>query len=250
MILSSKENAITYRCPVCVSHVLSMMGVFQLSGDLIKLKCSCGGSGLTIERKGNDKLNLQIPCLFCEETHSYTIDRHHIFSNKAFSLTCQVTGLEVCCIGGEEAVREYASEQDEKLDAILRDCGFESLEAYLTQTAAARLGGIEEEEEEPGEEEEVLIDESEVVAAADFILSDLTEAGALHCACEEGEGEYAYSYQDGILQIFCRKCASESEIEMRTGADLRGFLDLDELELEKIAVIDFDRIPESDTDDE
>ena len=246
MILASRENAITYRCPVCGAHVMSMVGVFKLSGDLIKLKCSCGGSRLEIARKSAEKIALQVPCLFCEETHCYTLDPNQFFSRRAFSLTCQVTGLEVCCIGTEEDVREYAVKQDEKLEGILRDCGFSSLEEYLTQTASARLAAADEEDEEDGydEEDEVLIDEGEVIAAADFILSDLSETGDIHCSCEEGAGEYAYSYEGGVLQVFCRKCAAETEIDMRTGADLRAFLEIDGLELEGIPVIDFDRIPE------
>lgn len=245
MILESKENAVTYRCPVCGGHVLSMMGVFKLSGDLIKLKCACGGSEMTITRQGSDKIKLELPCLFCEDRHSYLIDRKQFFSQTAFSLTCRMTGLETCCIGDESAVRDYTEAQDEKLQAILRDCGYESLEDYLMRTAAARLLPEEEEEDE---EDEVLIDEGEVIAAADFILSELSEEGRLHCGCEEGEGDYAYAYQDGVLQIFCRTCSAETEIAMRTGADLRALIEIDEIELEKIPVISLDNLPDPEDD--
>ncbi len=241
MILPSKENAITYRCPRCGGHVLSMMGVFRLSGDMIKLKCQCGSSRLVITRQPGDKLSLEVPCIFCEESHRYVIDRKQFFSRKAFSLTCRVTGLDVCCIGGEEAVKQYAEESDVKLDGILKDCGFASLEDYLGRVAMSR--GDDGEADEGSEEEEILVDEGDVIAAADFILSELQEEQAIHCGCAHSSGDYAYRYQGGILQCFCRTCGSEVEMPLRTNAELRAFLDLDELELEKIAVIDFDSIP-------
>lgn len=245
MILASAENVITYRCPICGSHVLSMIGVFKLSGDLIKLKCSCGGSKLAIARQPGRKIKLSVPCLFCDEAHSYTMDREQFFSKKAFSLTCPVTGLDVCCIGDENSVREYAEQQDEKLNGILRDCGFESLEEYLTQTAGERLGAEDlGEDGEEDESEENLLDESDVISAVPFILTELEEEHAIHCGCPDGEGEYDYTYQDGILQVFCRKCAAEADLPMRTGADLHAWMELESLDLEGIAVINFDDIPD------
>ena len=241
MILPSRENAITYRCPRCGSHVLSMMGVFRLSGDLIKLKCSCGDSKMTITRQPGDKIALEVPCIFCEESHRYVIDRKQLFSQKPFSLTCRVTGMDVCCVGDEDTVKKYAEDSDEKLDAILKECGFASLEEYLMRMASARAEqGMEDEDR--FEEDEVLVDEGEVIAAADFILAELDEDDKILCGCE-GKGDYAYSYRDGYLQCFCKKCGSEKDIPIRTGAELRQFLDIDEIELEKIAVIDFDNIP-------
>lgn len=239
MILSSKENAITYRCPRCGGHVMSMMGVFRLSGDMIKLKCQCGNSSLVLTRMPGEKISLEIPCIFCEESHRYVIDRRQLFSRSAFSLTCRVTGLDVCCIGDEESVKKYAEEADEKLDQILKDCGFSSLEDYLSKVVTPEIS----QNDEYDEDEEVLIDESEVIAAADFILAELQEEEAIHCQCEHSSGDYAYRYDRGILQCFCRTCDSELEIPLRTGADLRALLEKDELVLEKIPVIDFDRIP-------
>ena len=48
MILKSKETTVAYRCPVCGKNIISVVGIFMLSGDLIKLKCDCGVSELTI----------------------------------------------------------------------------------------------------------------------------------------------------------------------------------------------------------
>ena len=44
MVLKPKESIVSYRCPKCGTTVMSMVGTFALSGDLIKLKCSCGES--------------------------------------------------------------------------------------------------------------------------------------------------------------------------------------------------------------
>ena len=47
MVISPKQTTIAYRCPVCGTGVISAVGMFSLSADMIKLKCTCGKSEQT-----------------------------------------------------------------------------------------------------------------------------------------------------------------------------------------------------------
>ena len=55
MILQPKDTTIAYRCPECGTTVMSVVGALALSGDIIKLKCDCGGSELLLENTDEAK---------------------------------------------------------------------------------------------------------------------------------------------------------------------------------------------------
>ena len=44
MIINPKETTVAYRCPACGAGVMSAVGIFALSAEMIKLKCTCGQS--------------------------------------------------------------------------------------------------------------------------------------------------------------------------------------------------------------
>ena len=58
MVLKNTESTIAYRCPHCGSGILAMVGVFALSGDMIKLKCTCGCSELVMQKAEEEKIRL------------------------------------------------------------------------------------------------------------------------------------------------------------------------------------------------
>ena len=48
MILDPKQTTVAYRCPHCGAGVMGLVGLFTLSADMIKLKCTCGESEMSI----------------------------------------------------------------------------------------------------------------------------------------------------------------------------------------------------------
>ena len=84
MILGSKETTIAYRCPNCGKMVFSVVGVFTLSGDLLKLKCGCGESEMVIQYTSDRKLRLTVPCIVCSSPHTYLISSKNFFSEDVF----------------------------------------------------------------------------------------------------------------------------------------------------------------------
>ena len=65
MVLNQKETTVAYRCPECGASVMSMVGVFTLTADMIRLKCPCGGSELEIVYTRDKKVRLNVPCFLC-----------------------------------------------------------------------------------------------------------------------------------------------------------------------------------------
>ena len=84
MVLDKKETTVAYRCPVCGASVMSMIGIFALTADLIKLKCPCGESELELVYTRDKKIRLNVPCLFCPTPHSYIISSQMFFERNHF----------------------------------------------------------------------------------------------------------------------------------------------------------------------
>ena len=53
MVLETKKATVAYRCPHCGCGVISVVDIFSLSADMIKLKCSCGQSELEVIKAEN-----------------------------------------------------------------------------------------------------------------------------------------------------------------------------------------------------
>ena len=69
MKLPVKETTLAYRCPHCGATVFSLVGIFALSGDMLKLKCSCGKSETVVTYTSDRKLRLAVPCIACPKPH-------------------------------------------------------------------------------------------------------------------------------------------------------------------------------------
>ncbi|MBQ3017552.1 MAG: hypothetical protein IJD89_01280, partial [Clostridia bacterium] len=118
MIIDQKKTTLAYRCPHCGSVPTSMVGAFSLSGDLFKLKCSCGHSHLTVEKTREDKLRLTVPCLVCPQPHSYILSKNVFFGSDIFVIPCSLCGIDICFIGKErEVASAVVRSNDERLKA-------------------------------------------------------------------------------------------------------------------------------------
>ena len=104
MVINPKQTHIAYRCPVCGKGVVSAVGVFSLRADLLKLKCECGESELTMTETQDGKIRLTVPCLMCPKPHNFTVSRTLFFGNELFMLQCPYTDINICFFGSQEDV--------------------------------------------------------------------------------------------------------------------------------------------------
>lgn len=90
MILDEKKTTVAYRCPGCGAMVRSMIGAFTLSADMMRLKCPCGESDITIVYTPDKKLRLNVPCFFCPKPHQFPREPEYVFRAGAFYAAVRV----------------------------------------------------------------------------------------------------------------------------------------------------------------
>lgn len=211
MILEPKKIAAAYRCPECTSTVRSAVGVLALSGDLLKLKCSCGESELKIEKTSDGKYRFTVPCLFCGSDHSFVISRKTLTSRDLFTVPCSLAGIDIVFIGDEDRVSEAIEVSDRQLNDLLAENDVDSIRTKKS--------------------DEVYGD-THLQDMVIFTLRELNEDGKITCDCEKGE--YVCEPYPDRVRIFCKKCGCEREISCTEGSiDAHILFDTDLLSLKR-----------------
>jgi len=210
LIAKTNETTVAYRCPDCGSGVKSIVGIFGLSAPMLKLKCPCGSSSMTIKKTADNKIRLSVPCLVCRRDHEYVVSKELFFKNELFELPCSLSGFSLCFIGGAEQVSAALEEADEKLSQVLKEAGAESLDVFKSQ---------------PEVTEEVPV--SQVYDIVRFILKELEEENAIRCNCREGD--YDIELFDDCVSVYCKNCGAKKTVSTRSLQEAQAFLDIDEL---------------------
>ncbi|MBE6614310.1 MAG: hypothetical protein E7631_03295 [Ruminococcaceae bacterium] len=205
MVLAPKETTVAYRCPECGALVMSMVGVFTLTADMMRLKCPCEGSALEIIYTKDKKVRLNVPCFACPSPHSFQISSQIFFEKELFALPCAYSGLDICFIGKADKVQQAAKEAEEELMELLGDTDFETY-------AAAR-----------GERGELT--DPQVYDIVLYVIQELQDEGAVHCHCPEGEGEYVVDILADMIRVTCKNCAASVEIPTGSLTAARDFLE-------------------------
>ena len=212
MIVKPNETTVAYRCPECASGVKSIVGIFSLSADMLKLKCPCGDSSMTIKRTNDDKIRLSVPCLVCRRDHEFIVSRELFFKNELFELPCSLSGFSLAFIGNGDDVSEALKRSDEELLAVLKEAGAESLDIFKEQPDSAKE-----------------LPFAEVHDIVRFIVKELEEENAIRCLCSEGD--YDVELFDDNVCVFCRNCGAKQYISTASLAEAQAFLEIDELVL-------------------
>jgi len=216
MILKSRESLVAFRCPHCGSSILSMVGVFALSGDLIKLKCDCGESELVIIRQGDDRIKLTVPCIICPNPHVFTLSTGSFFTRDLITLTCPLSGIDVGFIGKEQPVRDALDETERELDSLLEAAELDNFDK-LRDTNDGISG-----------------DETELAHLARFVIAELCEDDLIECDCENpDDADYDYSIDGDSITVFCHTCGCEKTFNVETQAQLEDFALIDMIHLTK-----------------
>ena len=212
MIVKPNETTVAYRCPECGSGIKSIVGIFSLSADMLKLKCPCGSSSMTIKRTNDDKIRLSVPCLVCRRDHDFVISRELFFKNELFELSCSLSGFSLCFIGSGDAVSGALEKADDELRKVLAEAGADNLDIF---------------KEQPENTEEMPV--AQVYDIVRFILKELEEENAIRCRCNDGD--YDIELFDDSVCVFCKNCGAKKYISTASLAEAQAFLEIDELVL-------------------
>ena len=224
MILNEKHTTVAYRCPDCGGGVMSAVGLFNLSADMIKLKCTCKKSELSVVHNRDKTVRLTVPCLFCSTPHTFTVTGDLFFSDELFTMACPYTGVNLCFTGEINRVKAELARTELELLDMLEEQGIHDFSA---------LHGDEEDLSDPQVRDIVL-----------FVINDLDEEGKIFCRCEpkkpsgenqsEAVEESRYDADvtaDGI-RVSCRCCGASRLIPTDSMLSAHAFLTCDALYLE------------------
>ncbi len=214
-MLKPRESTIAYRCPACGKDVISVTGVFALSGDMIKLKCGCRGSELTVKKEKDDKVEISVPCLFCANPHRFVISKSLILSRDIFTFPCSYAGADICFAGSKGEVLKALEKADKELSEL------------IDETELARIY------EENSSDEERLYNDEHIRDMILFVLGDLCEEKKIECDCGMGEGNFLVENDMGKVRISCKKCGCAREFFCCENMETRLLLDAEKLKLLK-----------------
>ena len=214
MVLEPKQTTVAYRCPHCGAGIMSAVGLFALTADRIKLKCTCQKSELDIVYSKEGKVRLTVPCIFCPKPHTFTLQSSLFFGKELFSLQCPYSDFNIAHTGELNAVKgELAKGELELLD-LMEQSGLQNFDS---------LHNDEETLSDPQIQEIVM-----------FVINDLDAEGKIYCKCDPADNgrEYDAEIEDEGIRVSCRKCAASRFIPTDSRLGAHAFLNADALHLE------------------
>ncbi|MBQ9131213.1 MAG: hypothetical protein IJX62_01905 [Clostridia bacterium] len=214
MVLEPKQTTVAYRCPHCGAGIMSAVGLFALSADMMKLKCTCGNSEMTVIYSKDGKVRLTVPCILCAKPHTYTLSSTLFFDKDLFVLQCPYTDFNIAFLGETNGVKAELARSELELLDLMEKSGLKNFDQYH-------------------DDEEALTD-PQILEIVMFVINDLDAEGKIYCkcrACDNGRHYDAEVLNDGV-RVTCRKCAASRLIPTDSRLGAHAFLNADALYLE------------------
>lgn len=227
MVLDSKQTTVAYRCPECGVGVVSPVGIFALSADMVKLKCSCKGSEMGIVyRKDNNTVRMSVPCIFCDKPHSFNVNSSVFFSRASFLLPCPYSGVNVGFMGEENEVKSELARTELELLDMLEQNGIEDFHSLRCDNQT--------------------LTDPQIMDIILFVIKDLDAEGKIFCSChpngheplpddveEREDSSYDVEFTDEGIKVTCTECGDSTVISADSLLMAHAFLNADSLTLEK-----------------
>jgi len=216
MIIKTKQTTIAYRCPRCGAGIMSAVSIFSLKGDMVKLKCDCGGSELTIVHTSDDKIRLTVPCIICPNAHNFTVSPSVFFGEEVFTLSCPYSDLDLCFMGETNEVKAVLAKSELELIKILEESGVSNFSALHN-------------------DKETNMPDPQILDVVLFVIKELEEEHKIFCNCknaEEGCCDYNIDILEDSVTIYCKKCGASKKIPTDSLISAHSFIHSDSLILE------------------
>ena len=193
---------------------MSLVGLFALSAHMVKLKCTCGKSEMSIVYSKEGKVRLTVPCILCPKPHNFTLNSSVFFKNDLFVLPCPISDINICMTGEENHVKAELARTELELLDLLEEHGLENFEAFRG--------------------EETLTD-PQILDIILYVIKDLDADGKIYCKCEKENDEdtdYDVEMLPEGIKVSCPKCKASKTIAANSLIDAHAFLNSDSLTLE------------------
>lgn len=214
MILDAKQTTVAYRCPHCGTGVISAVGLFALSGDMVKLKCTCGKSEMEIVLTKEDKIHLTVPCMFCAKPHRFTLNASLFFTKDLFTLQCPYSDISLAFLGDINLVKAELARSELALLDFLEKSGMKDFDTLSNNEDA--------------------LPDPQILEIVMFVINDLDAEGKIYCKCHPNDNSRKYEAEilnDGV-KVTCKKCAATRLIPTDSRLGAHAFLNADALYLE------------------
>ena len=209
----TKRKQIAYRCPSCGIATVSFLGNLASRTDMLRLRCECGESALTIQRMPEEKIRLSVPCVYCKGEHASVISREIAERDETSRIPCPFSGMNILFMAKED---EMGAELDKSA---------EELGSVMASLEAERISDIQPEDID----EEYAPPDPAIYDVFNFLLRDLEADGAVSCPCDKGD--YDLRFTDDGMQIYCKNCGASRSFTARTAAMAEDYLSLSSVEL-------------------
>ncbi|MBQ8140750.1 MAG: hypothetical protein IJ038_03535 [Clostridia bacterium] len=217
MVLEPKQTTVAYRCPHCGAGVMSAVGLFALNADMIKLKCTCGHSEMSVVYSKDGKVRLTVPCILCPNPHTFTVSSSVFFKNDLFLLPCPYSDINICITGEQNKVKAELARTELQLLDLLEENGLENFDIFHG--------------------EQTLTD-PQILDIILFVINDLDAEGKIYCKCKQNkkgeheEGNYDVEMMPEGIKVSCTKCGAHKIIPSNSLINAHDFLNSDSLTLE------------------
>ena len=191
---------------------MSLVGIFNLSADMLKLKCSCGQSEMTVVLKKDGQVRFTVPCILCPKPHNFTVSSKIFFGKELFVLPCPYSDVNICMMGETNHVKAELSRTELELMELLEKSGLDNFDDLH------------------GEE---YISDPQVTEVVTYAIREFDEEGKIYCRCEDrSEAEYDAEIGREGITVTCRKCGASKFIPTDSLISADAFLNSDSLTLE------------------
>lgn len=208
-----RRNQIAFRCPECGTATVGFLGGLSSVSDMLRLKCECQNWALEIKKLADGKLHLSVPCVFCKDTHGYTVSAGVINRDEPTMLACPYASMDILFMGDEVQLPRELERSAKELERIL--ASFEAEDLHDIQPL-----DIDENDAPP---------DPSIFDSINFIVRDLEAEGKVHCPC--GQGEYELRFCDEGMQVYCTHCGTSYTFYAKTQTAAEEYLGLDEITL-------------------
>ena len=228
MVLNEKRTTVAYRCPDCGGGIMTAVGLFNLSADMVKLKCTCGKSELKIVYNRDSTVRLTGPCLICSQPHTFPVNSSRFFSEELFVLPCPYSDINIAFTGEMNTVKAELARTELELLDMLEENGITDFSA---------LHGDEKDLPDP-----------QILDIILFVIDDLDAEGKIYCRCHadpaeektsdtdygewnEEESRYEAEITEEGIKLTCRVCGASTVIPTDSMLSAHAFLNADSVHL-------------------
>ena len=191
---------------------MSVVDAFKLSADMVKLKCTCGKSEMTMIRSKDGKIRFTVPCLLCPNPHTFTVSTTLFFGRDLFVLPCPYSDMNIAMMGDADHVKAELSRTELQLLDLLEESGIDNLDALHADQ---------------------VFSDPQVLEIVTYMIKELDEEGKIRCRCEDGkEKNYELEMTAEGLLISCPDCGASKLVSTSSLIEAYAFLHTDELILE------------------